>query len=560
MIPRFPEFAELQALLDALCEESVTAEQVRRLEELVLTRPEAEAYYVQYLSLQADLVGHIGVLPAPAEQVLRARVRAVHPGVEPQPPAPGEVGAPPPPARRRPRLLFWGTLGLAGLAAGLLLALMPGPRPRVVRTPADEVPEAVDDTVAVLVQAPEADWDEPDRPPRAGAPLAPGWLRLRSGYAHLEFYSGAMVILKGPAEFQLISRTEGYCARGTVRVTVPPQAQGFMIRSPKLDLVDRGTEFGLEVGTGGKTEVHVIRGEVELYEAGSRRAAPARQALTTGQGVRLDGAGAARRIESDPAAFPTAQDLAARSKAETRRRQKAWVAASAALRRDPSLLVYYPFQAEQPWSRTLPDQARGREQPRDGAVVGCPWVTGRWPGKQGLEFKRVSDRVRLHVPGAHDSITLMAWVRVDALPNGNNSLMMSDGWKEGGLHWQIGDTGTIILGVKAPRATPNAHYHAPGVFTPDRLGHWTHLAVVYDRAGRRVTHYVDGRPAAEGPVLFDIPLRVGDAEIGNWNVAPQRSRSPIRYFSGCMDEFLLFSRALDGQEIGRLYTQGRPPS
>jgi hypothetical protein len=47
---------ELHSLLEAVCEESITADQVRRLEELVLTRPEAEAYYVQYMDLHAALI------------------------------------------------------------------------------------------------------------------------------------------------------------------------------------------------------------------------------------------------------------------------------------------------------------------------------------------------------------------------------------------------------------------------------------------------------------------------------------------------------------------------
>jgi hypothetical protein len=437
---------------------------------------------------------------------------------------------------------------------------MPGPRPRVRPALTDEVSEAVDDTVAVLLHAPEAKWDKNGAPPRVGAPLAPGWLRLRSGYAHLEFYSGALVILQGPAELKLVSRTEAYCARGKVRVTIPPQAQGFTVGSPKLDLVDRGTEFGLEVRAGGKTEVHVIRGEVELYDPGARRTGPARQALTTGQGVRLDGAGAARRIESDPAAFPTAQDLAARSREDTRRRQQNWLAASADLRRDPSLVVYYPFQAEEPWSRTLLDQAAGRQRPHDGAIVGCSWVTGRWPGKQGLEFKRVSDRVRLHVPGEFDTLTLMAWVRVDALPNRYSSLMMTDGWDEGAPHWHIRQDGKISLGVKAQGPTHAAHYFTSEVFSPERVGQWTHLAVVYDRDGRQVTHYVDGRPVKRAPLKVDIPLRIGDAEIGNWNTAARSDKYPVRHLSGVMDEFLLFARALGGEEIKRLYTQGRPPS
>jgi Concanavalin A-like lectin/glucanases superfamily len=171
---------------------------------------------------------------------------------------------------------------------------------------------------------------------------------------------------------------------------------------------------------------------------------------------------------------------------------------------------------------------------------------------------------------------------VDALPNVNNALLLADGWQAGGLHWQIGEGGKLVLGVKAPKGLPPAergglgalgklvrgvkappgvpdgHYHAPDVFGPKRFGKWVQLAVVYDSHRRRVTHYVDGRPAARLPVLFDAPLRIEDAEIGNWNPAGNPSAA-VRHLDGRMDEFLLFSRALDDQEIGRLYAEGRPP-
>jgi hypothetical protein len=221
-------------------------------------------------------------------------------------------------------------------------------------------------------------------------------------------------------------------------------------------------------------------------------------------------------------------------------------------------VVYFPFRADKPWSRTLPDQASGRPG-HDGVIVGCSWVPGRWAGKQGLEFKRVSDRVRFHVPGRFDSLTLAAWVRVDALPNRFNSLMMTDGWDEGAPHWHISADGKIELGVQGPNLKAPAHFYTPEVFPRERLGRWTHLAVVYDAEGRLVRHYVDGGLVQEEATKFDLPLRLGDVEIGNWNVGPRRHNHPIRYFSGCMDEFLLFARALGADEIKRLYTQGRPP-
>lgn len=65
MTPQTPIVAELQQLLDHLCEESITPEQVQRLEELVLNYPEAEAHYVRFMGFYADLVGHVAGLPEP---------------------------------------------------------------------------------------------------------------------------------------------------------------------------------------------------------------------------------------------------------------------------------------------------------------------------------------------------------------------------------------------------------------------------------------------------------------------------------------------------------------
>lgn len=534
----FGDIDELRALLDALCEESITDEQVRRLETLVLSHPEAEAYYVQFMSLQADLTGHFAARGLAAGGALPVRGQAA--------------------ARRRSRRVLWGVLGGLGLAAAVLLAVFLWPRRPGQLVASGPPPEELDGTVAVLLHAPGAEWDETGRPPRASGPLPPGLLRLKSGLAHIEFYCGATVILEGPAEFHLRSRTEGFCASGKLRATVPPTAHGFTIGSPKLHLVDRGTEFGLAVGTDGQTEVHVFQGQVDLHDPNDGTQAPPHTALTTGQSVRLDKPGEIRPITPTPAAFQTAQDLTRRSEDRVRRRHRDWLAAGEALRRDPDLLVYYPFEAGQPWDRSLPDQAQARKQPRDGTLIGCAWVAGRWAGKQGLEFKRVSDRVRLYVPGEFASLTLAAWVRVDGLPNQNNSLMMSDGWDPGELHWQIGNDGTLILGVQS-NPKRGFSYHAIGALTPDRFGQWLHLAVTYDQHAGQVTHYLDGKAVSHVPTQFDIPLRIGDAELGNWNIATHRNNHPVRFLNGCMDEFLMFSRALSEVEVARLYSQGRPP-
>lgn len=65
MTPEPPVIAELRPLMDAFCEGTITAEQLRRLEELVLAHREAEDYYVQFMSFYADLIGCAVGLPEP---------------------------------------------------------------------------------------------------------------------------------------------------------------------------------------------------------------------------------------------------------------------------------------------------------------------------------------------------------------------------------------------------------------------------------------------------------------------------------------------------------------
>jgi hypothetical protein len=557
MTPRFEQLDELRALLNALCEETIQPEQLRRLEELVLSHPEAEAYYVQFMSLQADLIGHFRTLPAALERSLPGRSGAAASAAVPiRATAPENAGV----RSSRRRRTLGALLLLTGLAAALVLALLtPRQKSPLPVAPDNSDSERMDESVAVLLQAPGADWGDTDPPPRVGAPLPPSRLHLKSGLAQLEFYSGATVILEGPAEIQLLSTNDAHCTRGKLRVTVPRQARGFTITTPKFDLVDRGTEFGLSVNPE-RTEVHVFKGVVELYNPGGERSNKPEKELTTGRGLRLEEPGAAQAIASDSAAFRTAQDLAARREAELRQRQSDWLKSSEQWKRDPALLVYYTFQPEGPWSRTLLNQALGRQRSYDGVIVGGHWGAGRWPSRKGLEFKQVSDRVRLRVPGAFDALTLAAWVRVDALPNQNNSLFMTDGWRGGAPHWQIGQDGKLILGVRDPNNLQNAHYHAQGVLAPQRWGQWVHVSLVYDRDARLVTHFVDGHAIVQEPILLDTPLRLGNAEIGNWSVTSHRARQPIRNFNGCIDEFMLFSRALSAPEIEQLHEKGRPPS
>ena len=77
----FRDFDELRGLVDAVCDETVTSGQMQRLEELVLAHPEAEAFYVQYMTLVADLDRQFAGQPGPAVRSLSDRLGEAMPAV-----------------------------------------------------------------------------------------------------------------------------------------------------------------------------------------------------------------------------------------------------------------------------------------------------------------------------------------------------------------------------------------------------------------------------------------------------------------------------------------------
>jgi hypothetical protein len=308
------------------------------------------------------------------------------------------------------------------------------------------------------------------------------------------------------------------------------------------------------VTPGGEAEVHVFEGKVNLYRPGSGRAALTRE-VAAGQAVRVERDGRPADVAL-AGRFPSPADLERRGRRAAARRLEQWLRTREKLRRDGRLLVYYPFQSRDPSDRTLAaENAGGRS--RDGAIIGCEWVQGRWPGKQALEFKRPGDRVRLNVPGEYEALTFMAWVRIDSLERKFIGLLTTDRWGDGRPHWQLLEDGGLSLTVLR-RPGEHDQFQTPPLLGPAYLGQWTHLAAVYDRRAGKATHYVNGRAAGAFDIRYPTPLQIGPAELGNWRAPPEGHYNPVRNLNGRMDEFLLFSAGLGPQEIEDLYHAGVP--
>jgi hypothetical protein len=408
--------------------------------------------------------------------------------------------------------------------------------------------EATTSAVAVLTRGVDLVWEGTGATPSLHEPLSPGELKLRSGVAEIEFFQGARLRIEGPAELKLISAGEAYCKSGRFSADVPFHARGFRISTPKGDLVDLGTEFGLDLNSD-TPALHVFKGEVELH-----RPKTAMQLLTTGQAARMEGSDT---MSADDTGFAFSRDLDSRVQASQRQSFDAWQQTSAQQLRDPALLLRLDFQ-DGAGARSLKNAAPQGPDIAAGTIVGCTWTQGRWPGtgKQALQFRSLSDRVRLNIPGQYRQLTAIASVQLNGLNIRQSSICMTQGLGMGYMHWQVLHDGSLCLGVGEGPGRPGQgvpvrwqDYISPVLFTPERFGQWVHLAMVYDLDAREVRFYVNGTRFSTHPIKEAVQLSPGLVELGNWTPTPDKRQQPVRNFNGCMDEFSMISRALGDAEI-----------
>lgn len=533
-----PEFDEIVA---AVCHGTASEDQQRLLSELLRRDPAARDEYLLRVELHSRLA---------SDPELFGNSDAQNP--EWSPPLPTNF----PPTKAQPlsaiRQKSGRTKWVMALAA--CLALLLGSTALLYRRIWVDRPGTTSRAVAMLNRTVNAQWNPVGHVPRLGAPLEPGTLRLDSGLAQIVFYNGARVAIEGPTVIQLESSSKAILDHGKLTAEVPPQARGFQVVAPRLDVTDLGTSFGLNT-QGERTELHVFAGQVEFRSNGGITNHP----LAAGNATLAEGSNPPRRIEIDSGGFGSLFDLQAKSVAADARRYDQWRRANQRLRLDPALWVHLDFEHGAPSDWRLPNAGALAATVPDATIVGCQWQEGRWPTKPALEFRGVSDRVRLSVPGTSESLTLAAWVRVQGLDRPINSLFMSDGFAPGTVHWVLRNDGVLGLTVIGPNSTHQILV-SPPVLTVDQFGIWTHLAVVLDGRAKHVTHYLNGQPIRQQPVRIAPPYRVGTAELGNWNAVGFPGNDPflIRNFSGVMDEFCLFGRALSAAEIRGLYSDGKP--
>jgi hypothetical protein len=286
---------ELYDLAADVIDGTASAAQTAQLEGLLRSDPTACSAYLHYALLHAQLnltdvalmaraavPGQTGSLPRTQEQRAPGRLA-------------GRI-------RARPWMLAAAAACLTVLLVGGLVAVrrrgVLRPRPHHPMIAAQKPGDTGRGEVATLVEARNLDWALGQAPIRPGTRLLPQEIRWQAGTLKLAFDSGALVTLVGPAEIGVVSDMRIRTARGRITARMEGKAKGFAIETPSTVVVDRGTEFGLEVDPSGQTGVVVFEGLVDLSVPGSAQASASVKRLSQGEGMRIGRTGRVSRIVS----------------------------------------------------------------------------------------------------------------------------------------------------------------------------------------------------------------------------------------------------------------------
>ncbi len=556
--PHHQRFVELEKLLSQLHDGLASPQEIARIESILDGDPEACEFYIDYSQLVAGIEDEVAARP------------------------PLEVGSKTVPlAIAKSTALFfegqntrqilspkWRPLTLGAAAAAVILAagatfFLTKKNPLA---PGEAVAEELapgHSGVAVLMESVGASYGKGGQHPgQSGGVLNRGELRLESGLAEIEFYSGVRVLIESPAVFELTSDRSGYLHEGRMRVKVPSGTREFTLATAQFEIANSGSEFGISIHDDGHvTEIHCFDGSLDITEGGAIGTPQLTRQLSSDEAVRLRASGI-RRIDADAMSFISFADLKDTALADASMRHERWRQLAEDLRSDADLIALYTFDEQGPRERSLVNEASYLNRATHGGIVGCRWTTGRWPSKGALEFSRASDRVTVQTESAYEQMTLSTWVRPDSLSNDRpNSLFSSNERAPGAFEWFLNPDGSLSLSVTMSNGNNQSIFRSPPILGGDRpLGEWHHLATVYDAAGGTATHYLDGSPVWSGKMDASraIALTPARSEIGNGGYCDDRGHRPVRHFHGRIDEFALFGRALSAEKIAHFAEVGKP--
>ncbi len=488
---------ELERLTQGMADCTLTAEEISTLEEELLTNPGSRDFYRRSMRVEQLLAEslHLGSPPASGEW-MNAYMR-----------------------RRQRKAMLRSALAAAAvlLVSALVLHHI------FLREP---------DTTIRVAFSPGTSWSGSIGKDGKIAPGEP--VRLEFGVAELNIPGQVRAVIEGPAEMVLRGPGLLELREGSGWFRVDESGRGFRVRTPSVEVVDLGTEFGLVTRPDELDVIHVFDGRVRCS---ARFAMKEERELRADESLRLSPVG--RWIEQEPNEAMFLKSL------------------------PPKLPgIWFSFDGEDPL------KPEGEYPAVKGMEV---WTHGGGPAQltEGVEGKALSlrersDTVRTNWPGIGGAAprTIACWIR----PDGRNSPpfagIVSWGNPSGSqlarCNFMIGKSRKSEARVLRFAVGRSTQFSGS---TPIVAGEWQHIALVFRGTrnidGDMVELYLNGEREQLNPEFSQLPKddRVISTVIDSLKSQPLQigcGPFPQSYggrFFGDIDEVRILPRALSAREV-----------
>ncbi|MEX2309883.1 MAG: FecR domain-containing protein [Pirellulales bacterium] len=272
---------ELGRLMGALCDGSLNADDLARLDALVATDEAARRAYNNYMFLHAELYSqHATLVSVEQTQLPDNAPKMSH-------------------LNRQRYGWLAAAAALVGVAA--VSSWLTYTMTRNLRAAATPLASSQDSeesrsalhgapaaTVARITATRNCLWQAATNAVGFGSRLHAGQrLDLAAGLVEITFDDGAAVVLEGPATFDVRARGQAHLHEGRLSAIVPQRAAGFEVATSRVNVIDVGTEFGLMAAPEGTTEIHVFNGLVKAQLLDERGNQVRTMELNTSEGARI---------------------------------------------------------------------------------------------------------------------------------------------------------------------------------------------------------------------------------------------------------------------------------
>lgn len=263
-----PPFPDMDELLQRLLDDQIAPDEMQRLGKAILADPRVRDYYIDSLLVSAVIRRSS---QATGELSKSDLIRALSGGVGASNHSPVQGRS------QRLGRRFLSVAALLVLGALVLVSLS------LFRH------KAQGPAVGLLAGAYEAQWRGSD--PHPGEPLYAGSYDLREGVAKMDLDQGTSLLLEAPCQVEIKSVGEVALKNGRLVAVVPPQANGFRVRTRTALITDLGTEFGVIAHSDASTEAHVLKGQVNVALDPNRTRQPRSLVVNEGLAAAVDARG-----------------------------------------------------------------------------------------------------------------------------------------------------------------------------------------------------------------------------------------------------------------------------